>query len=104
MKAHSDEYPSINIAKRYKLPEAAVEIIAKAGPVHGSQSRAIQIAVELLWILEKRAFDEEMKRLAPITGTPLTGKTYKLTERTIDLINSLSADWGTKGNVMAAVS
>lgn len=40
---------SRNIAKRYKLPEAAVTLIEKAGPIHGQQSRTIQVAVELLW-------------------------------------------------------
>jgi hypothetical protein len=40
---------SRNIAKRYKLPEAAVNIFEKAEPIHGQRSRAIQVAVELLW-------------------------------------------------------
>ena len=53
-----------NIAKTYKLPEAAVRIIEKPGKVHGQQSRAIQIAVELLW--NKVGYgvsDEAMKRI-----------------------------------------
>ena len=40
---------SRNIAKTYELPLAALKIIEKAGRVHGQQSRAIQVAVELLW-------------------------------------------------------
>jgi hypothetical protein len=40
---------SRNLAKCYKLPEAALKIIEKYGKVHGQQSRAIQVAVELLW-------------------------------------------------------
>ena len=40
---------SRNIAKTYKLPVAALKIIEKAGKIHGQQSRAIQVAVELLW-------------------------------------------------------
>jgi hypothetical protein len=40
---------SKNIAKRYKLTTAAAEIIDQAGEVHGQKSRAVQIAVELLW-------------------------------------------------------
>ena len=40
---------SRNLAKRYKLPEAALTIIERAGRIHGQQSRAIQVAVELLW-------------------------------------------------------
>jgi hypothetical protein len=35
------------VAKRYKLPERAVEIIEQAAKIHGQQSRAIQIAVEV---------------------------------------------------------
>jgi len=38
---------SRNLAKRYKLPEAALRIIEKAGKIHGQQS-AIQIAVEVI--------------------------------------------------------
>jgi hypothetical protein len=34
---------SHNVAKRYKLPEAALEVIEKAGKIHGQQSRAIQV-------------------------------------------------------------
>ncbi|MGA2425047.1 MAG: hypothetical protein ABSG07_13675 [Terriglobales bacterium] len=40
---------SRNLAKRYKLSEAALTIIEKAGKIHGQQSRAIQIAVEIIY-------------------------------------------------------
>ena len=45
LKRESESHESRNIAKRYKLPEAAVNIIEKAGPIHGQQSRAIQVAI-----------------------------------------------------------
>jgi hypothetical protein len=39
LKRESESHESRNIAKRYKLPEAAANIIEKAGLVHGQQSR-----------------------------------------------------------------
>ena len=64
---------SRNLAKRYKLPEAALRIIEKAGKIHGQQSRAIQVAVELLWEKVGWAPDSAM---SAILDSPLTGKTY----------------------------
>jgi hypothetical protein len=34
--------------KRYKLPARAIKLIEQAGKIHGQQSRAIQIAVEVI--------------------------------------------------------
>ena len=70
---------SRNLAKRYKLPEAALRIIEKAGKIHGQQSRAIQVAVELLW--EKVGWAVEDSAMSAILDSPLTGKTYKLPPR-----------------------
>jgi hypothetical protein len=39
-----------------------------------------------------------------ILDSPVIGKTYKLTPRTIALIEALSKDYGTQGNVLAAVA
>lgn len=89
---------SRNLAKRYKLPEAALKIIEKAGKVHGQQSRAIQVAVELIWY--------SPGYLVPtpdsILDSPKVSKTYKLTPRTVSNINALALEYGTRGNVLAA--
>jgi len=93
---------SRNLAKRYKLPLAALKIIEKAGRVHGQQSRAIQVAVELLWHnLAVLGSDVTMQN---ILDSPVIGKTYKLTPRTVALIEMLAKDYGTQGNVLAAVA
>jgi len=86
------------LAKRYKLPERAMEIIKQAGKIHGQQSRAIQIAVEIIY----RTPEKDYTAPATITGTPLTGKTYGLPARTIKLIAVLALRFGTRGNVLAA--
>ena len=93
---------SHNLAKRYKLPEAALKIIGKAGRVHGQQSRAIQVAVELLW--DKVGYCVPDSAMQHILDSPVIGKTYKLTPRTVTLIEALSKDYGTQGNVLAAVA
>jgi hypothetical protein len=36
--------------------------------------------------------------------SPIVGKTYKLTPRTVTLIEALSKDYDTQGNVFAAVA
>jgi len=89
---------SRNLAKRYKLPEAAVKIIAKYAKVHGQQSRAIQVAIELIW----NAPTYMVEIPESIFKSPRVGKTYKLTPRTVDLIEKLANEYGTKGNVLAA--
>jgi hypothetical protein len=93
---------SRNLAKRYKLPEVAVKIIEKNGKVHGQQSRAIQVAVELLW--EKVGWRVPDRAMSAILDSPLTGKTYKLPPRTVSFIESLAHEYGTQGRVLAAVA
>ena len=93
---------SRNIAKTYKLPLAALKLIEKAGKIHGQQSRAIQVAVELLW--HNLAILVSDATMQSILDSPVIGKTYKLTPRTIALIEALSKDYGTQGNVLAAVA
>jgi len=77
---------SRNLAKRYKLPEVAVQIIEKNAKVHGQQSRAIRVAVELLW--EKAGWRVPDRAMSAILDSPLTGKTYKLPPRTFQVRHS----------------
>jgi len=102
LKRDSESHQSRNIAKRYKLPEAAVTIIEKAGAVYGQQSRAIQVALELLWTSPGWGVsDESMTR---ILNSPLIGKTYKLPPQAVGHIENLHHEYGTRGNVLAAVA
>jgi hypothetical protein len=102
LKRDAESHESRNIARRYKLPEAAVNMIEKAGSVHGQQSRAIQVAVELLWNMP--GWEVSDQSMSHILNSPLTGKTYKLPPRTVGLINGLASEYGTKGNVLAAIA
>ncbi len=98
LKRTPDEHESVNTAKRYKLPERAVEIIKQAAKIHGQQSRAIQIAVEVIWRTPEKSYSAS----AAILETPLIGKTYILPPRTVRLIEVLASKFGTRGNVLAA--
>jgi hypothetical protein len=89
---------SKNLAKTYKLPAGAIKIIERAAKIHGQQSRAIQIAVEIIW----RTPEKNYSAPAAILETPLTGKTYILPPRTVRLIEVLASKFGTRGNVLAA--
>jgi hypothetical protein len=89
---------SHNLAKRYKLPEAALKIIEKAGKIHGQQSRAIQVAVELIWNSPGYLVNVPDS----ILKSPQVGKTYKLPPRTVSLIEALGHEYETQGNVLAA--
>ena len=102
LKRNSEGHESHNIAKRYKLPEAALSIIEKGGAIHGQQSRAIQIAVEFLWSTPGYGVSDDA--MSSIFSTPLIGKTYKLPPRTVLLIEDLAREYGTQGNVLAAVA
>jgi hypothetical protein len=88
---------SRNIAKRYKLPSEAVEIIRHAARIHAQQSRAIQIGIELLWRQEGALSIPD-----GILNSPLVGYTYKLPPRTVGLIEELAKEYGTQGRVLAA--
>ncbi len=68
-------------------------MLDEAGIVHGQKSRAVQIAVEILWRTQGSAgnIPEE------ILNGPLVSKAFKLPLRTISLINDR-----TLGNVLAA--
>jgi|SRR5208282_536255 len=93
---------SHNLAKRYRLSEAALKIIEKAGKIHGQQSRAIQVAVELIWNMPGWGVPDES--MSDILNSPVTAKTYKLPRRTVSLIEALAHEYSTQGNVLAAVA
>jgi hypothetical protein len=90
---------SKNIAKRYKITTAAAEIIDQAGEVHGQKSRAVQIAVELLW----RTVGLVVEIPGAILQSPMTGRTYKLPQRTVSLIEALAHEYREYGNTQGAV-
>jgi hypothetical protein len=57
---------------------------------------------ELLWNMPGWGVTDES--MSHILNSPLTGKTYKLPPRTVGLINGLAHEYGTKGNVLAAIA
>ena len=86
------------VAKRYlSIPASAVKEIRKASRAYGSQSRAIQVATEILIRMKKRPL------LPPESNSIVTSMTYKLIPRTIELIDELAGSVYTdKGQVFAA--
>ncbi len=84
------------VAKRYFIPRWVVKAIRKQAPIYGSQGRAVQVGTELL-IRQKRRVKVDHRG----DGT-MVGMTYKLTPRTVELIEQLRARYGTRGNVFAA--
>jgi|SRR5208337_356608 len=88
-----------NLAKRYKLTEAAAAIIDEAGKVHGQKSRAVQIAVELLW----RTVGLVVEIPDAILQSPMTGRTYALPKRTVSLIEALAHEYRDYGDTQGAV-
>ena len=94
--AHSE---TANQPRRYKLPEAAADLIDKAGKTHGQKSRAIQIAVEILW--------QGYRRAVPLvdSDSPIVGRSYKLPPRTLSCIERLAKDNAlTQGQLLSAVA
>jgi hypothetical protein len=89
---------SRSVAKRYKLTTAAAEIIDQAGQIHGQKSRAVQIAVEILWRTTGLG-----KIPSSILESPITARTYKIPGRTVSLIEALARKGSrTRGEVLAA--
>jgi hypothetical protein len=71
------------VAKRYTVPAIAVDEIKKAGPIYGSQGRALQVATEMLIRMDKPP--------APVSQNPeLTRMTFRIHRRTAELIEALS--------------
>jgi hypothetical protein len=85
------------IAKSYKVARSVVRDIEKIAPEYGSLGRMLQVATELLIRIPKPlkvSVDETDK---------IINKTYKLTPRTIELIEQLnSAGYKKRGDVLAA--
>lgn len=84
------------VAKRYKVPRWVVREIRKAAPAYGSQGRALQVATELLIRMKKAVSVRHQGDKA------LVGMTYKLTPRTVQLIEDLCEEYRTRGTVLAA--
>jgi hypothetical protein len=85
------------VPKSYTLAFNSVLGIRHAAPDYGSQGRALQVASELLWRM----------RNPPSVASPdpktLTRMTYKLTPRTIRLIDELArTEYENAGQVIAA--
>jgi hypothetical protein len=99
MEQNPAEHERRSDAKTFKLPLTALKIFEHAGRVHGQQSRAIQIAVELLIRESKRVPDTA---LSAIKNSPLTSKTYRLPPRTVEIIQAMVIQYGTQGDVLAA--
>ncbi len=87
-------------AKRYKLPSEAVRAIRMASKLYGTQGRAIQVAVEILW---RTPGCEALSIPKSVLESPIVGMTYKLPPRTVDLVEALAREYGeTRGHVLAA--
>lgn len=84
------------VAKRYKLPRWVVREIRKVAPAYGSQGRALQVATELLVRMRKPV------RVRHQGDKTIVGMTYKLTPRTVQLIEELCREYSTRGTVLAA--
>jgi hypothetical protein len=84
------------VAKRYKLCKWVVRAVRHAAADYGSQGRALQVATELL-IRQKKPIKVKHSDEGRVVGM-----TYKLTPRTVELIEDLTAKYGKRGNVLAA--
>lgn len=84
-------------ARSYTLPVGVMFAVRKCAPAYGSQGRAIQVGVELLWRLSKPI------RVPRFTPEYLVRWTFKLTPRTIKLIERLAeTQYESQGQVLAA--
>lgn len=70
--------------KTYELPFGTILEIRRAASIYGSQGRAIQVGSEILVRLPKRI------RMLRLDSASLKRRTYKLTPRTIEVIQCLS--------------
>ncbi len=84
------------VAKRYFIPRWVVKAIRRQAPIYGSQGRAVQVGTELLIRQKKRV---KVNRRG---NGAVVGMTYKLTPRTVELIEQLCEKYGKRGNVFAA--
>jgi hypothetical protein len=85
------------VAKSYTLPFPVVLEIRRAVKDYGSQGRALQVASELTIRMKKRP------TVQPVDPEMLMRMTYKLTPRTIQLIDELARKhYGNSGQAIAA--
>lgn len=83
--------------KSYTLPFPVILEIRRAAKEYGSQGRALQVASEILIRMKK------MPAVAPPDPELLMRMTYKLTPRTIRLIDELArTQYGDAGRAIAA--
>lgn len=83
--------------KSYTLPFAAIVEIRRVAREYGSQGRALQVATEILVRMRKRP------AVAPADPDTLVRMTYKLTPRTIRLIDELArTHYDNAGQVISA--
>jgi hypothetical protein len=86
------------VAKTYKVPEDVVKAIEKIAPGYGSLGRMLQVATELLIRMPR-----PLKLAEPDGTEKIVGKTYKLTPRTVALIEDLArSHYKKRGRVLAA--
>lgn len=85
------------VAKTYKVSEAVIEAIERVAPMHGSKGRALQVATELLIRMPKPIDVPDA-----LKERPLILKTYKVTPRTVELIDKMVEAYGRQSDVLAA--
>jgi len=86
-----------SVARRYKLSANVAAGIKRLARLHGTQGRVIQVAVE---ILSRAKLPVEIPSV--LVSGQVMGVTYRLTQRTIRLIDELSRTYQTRGRVLAA--
>ena len=74
------------VVTKYTIPLNTAKEIKKAGPIYGSQGRALQVATEMLIRMEDTPPPEPPKREPPT----LVRVSMRLHKRTHELIRSLS--------------
>lgn len=73
------------LARRYRVPVTAAEVIREAGEVFGSQGRALLVATEILIRMEKMPAPER----GPVQSTQAT---FRMHTRTAEIIEKLSRE------------
>jgi hypothetical protein len=74
------------VVTKYTIPLETAKEIKKAGPIYGSQGRALQVATEMLIRMDVAPPPEPPKRQPPT----LVRVSMRLHKRTYELIQSLS--------------
>jgi hypothetical protein len=86
-------------ARRYRdVPEKAVKTIRACAAIYGSQANALLVGTEILIRLKKRIRVKRSKKPKTVDAP------FKLSKRTIDLIDRLTPIYGSHGEVLSACS